>query len=175
MLGYFTRSVYQWPFIVVILASLLLLKIPRRQIAVFAATIGVVVGLYSIKQAWLFGTVSTTTLQGTNLANAISADCGRDLAVLLVSTAVDGGGPDQASKADGTPNFNRAERLEVERKRWRASGGPSASAPRVAGAAYAANFQLFIRPSSAYASNPIVDRALWRRFFDDMFSGRALL
>src|SRR3954463_1071476 len=37
LLAYFTRSLFQWPFVLVMLASLLLLRVPRRQLAIFGA------------------------------------------------------------------------------------------------------------------------------------------
>ena len=64
LLAYFTRSLFQWPLVLVMLGSLLLLRVPRRQLVIFGAVVGVTVGLYSIKQAYLFGTVSNRRCRG---------------------------------------------------------------------------------------------------------------
>lgn len=64
LLAYLTRSVFQWPFVLVMVGALWLARLPRRQIAVFGLAVGVVVSLYSVKQELLFGTVSTSTSRG---------------------------------------------------------------------------------------------------------------
>ncbi len=177
LLAYFTRSLYQWPFVVVMLASLALLRLPRRRIATFAAVVGLVVGLYSFKQLWLFGTASTSSLQGTNLTRSIGARCedsppiapwrltGSQAAVLIAPR-----------KLDDSINYNHRARLAIERgllacyRRELATRSFSSL-----GAAYWENVVLYFRPSSTYVSNVAVDRLPWRQAYDRVFSGNALL
>lgn len=177
LLAYFTRSLFQWPFLLVIFTSLALARVPRRRIAVFAAVTATVVGLYSLKQEALFGTVSTTTLRGTNLVHAIAADCDPD-ADATPSTD-DTPGPavlSERSKTDGSTNFNHRDRIDAERALMACFRRTVAQRPLATlWSAYAANFRLFIQPSSAYWPNPMVDQARWRPFFDAVFSGRYLL
>jgi uncharacterized protein YjeT (DUF2065 family) len=177
LLAYFTRSLYQWPFVLVIVASLLLLKVPRPRVLRFAGAMALVVGLYSLKQAWLFGTVTTSTFQGTNLANAIAADCGPPAASPAAPTSAPR--PDVLAlplKSDGSVNFNHVARLEMERNLVACVRRAVAERPLASlWAAYTENFKLFIKPSSSYASNLMADRAPGRRIFDDLFSGHDLL
>jgi hypothetical protein len=173
LLAYFTRSVFQWPFVLVMIASLVLLKVSRRRLLVFGLVVGLTVGLYSIKQAFLFGTISTSTFQGLNLTNSIGADCGsvgptptasqpRSTASVLT----------ERLKLDGSVNFNHLEQLEVER-------GLMACFRRTLAqrtlpslwAAYSENFEIFIQPSSRYQRNAMVDRLTWRESVDWLFSG----
>jgi hypothetical protein len=178
LLAYFTRSLYQWPFVAVIVTSLLLLKVPLRRVIRFGAAVALVVGLYSVKQAWLFGTVATSSFRGTNLANAIAANCGpNDAPPALPPPA----GPladvlAAPLKTDGTINFNHVRRLGIERNQIDCFRRVvSQSSLGSLWKAYAANFELFIKPSSSYCANPMIDRAPGRRLFDELFSGRGLL
>jgi len=177
LLAYFTRSLYQWPFVAVILGSLALLKVPRRNLVAFGAVLVTVVGLYSLKQALLFGTVATSTLRGTNLVNGIGAKC---------EVAAPGQPaprpPSSASvlllpqKTDGSSNLNHLARLDAERELLACFRRNLAERPLASlWTAWKSNFEIYIRPSSAYFPNPIVDRAAWRRPFDDVFSRDNLL
>jgi hypothetical protein len=173
LLVYFTRSLFQWPFVLVMLASLVLLRVPRRQLVSFAAMVGLTVGLYSLKQDYLFGTVSTSTLQGTNLTRSIGADCGsiepqppahpaRLTAPVLT----------EPRKLDGSQNFNHVDRLSVERQLTACYRRKLAQTKLGALAAtYRENFDIFLEPSSQYSRNVIADRLPWRAQADWIFSG----
>jgi hypothetical protein len=136
-----------------------------------------VIGLYSAKQECLFGTFSTTTLRGTNLASAIGATCppnqvGRASGRTQSGPAV----LVQPLKADNSPNFNHVDHLDDERHLLACFRRNLAERSLGSiGSAYVANFELFIRPSSDYWPNPLIDRVPWRRFFDGAFSGRPLV
>jgi len=177
LLAYFTRSLYQWPFVAVILGSLLLLKVPRRNLVAFGAVLVTVVGLYSLKQELLFGTVATSTLRGTNLVNGIGAKCeppasGPSGAHARPSPAV----LTRPQKTDGSTNLNHLDRLDAERELMACFRRTLAERPLTAlWTAWKDNFEIYIRPSSAYWPNPIVDHAAWRRPFDDTFSKDNLL
>jgi hypothetical protein len=105
LLAYFTRSIFQWPFVLVMLASLWLVGMSRRRLLIFGSVVGLVIGLYSAKQNYLFGTVSTSTLQGTNLTRSIGADCGPIEPVVaahdtrLTAHSPDGAGGDRGAQA----------------------------------------------------------------------------
>src|SRR4051812_10178344 len=173
LLVYFTRSLFQWPFVLVMLASLLLLRVPRRQLVIFGAVVGLTVGLYSLKQAYLFGTVSTSTLQGTNLTRSIAADCGP----IEPQPVVDGArltAPvlTEPRKLDGSQNFNHVDRLGIERRLMACYRRKLAQSTWAALAArYRENFDMFVEPSSRYSANVIADRLPWRRPADWIFSG----
>jgi hypothetical protein len=177
LLAYFTRSVYQWPFVGVIVASLALARVPRRRIAKFAAAVGLIVGLYSGKQLWLFGTACTSTLAGTNLTRSIGARCEDNQPIppgrLTSSQAAVLTNP---AKLDGTTNYNHRDRLAIER-------GLLACYRRELGkrsvwslaADYRENLGLYFQPSSAYVSNVVADHLPWRGAYDRVFSGNRLL
>lgn len=110
LLAYFTRSLFQWPFVLVMLGALVLLRVPRRQLVIFGAVVGLTVCLYSIKQAYLFGTVSTSTLQGTNLTRSIGADCGPIAPVPAAHRArLTAPVLTEPRKLDGSENFNHVD------------------------------------------------------------------
>ena len=177
LLAYFTRSLFQWPFVLVMLGSLLLLRVPRRQLVIFGAVVGLTVGLYSIKQAYLFGTVSTSTLQGTNLTRSIGADCG-PIAPAAPADRVRLTAPvlTEPRKLDGSENFNHLDRLGIERQLmtcFRRTLAQRSWATLWEG--YRQNFDMFIEPSSKYSRNEIVDRLPWRSQVDWIFSGWRLI
>ena len=176
LLAYFTRSLFQWPFAVMMLASLLLLRVPRRQLLIFGAVVGLTVGLYSAKQAYLFGTVSTSTLEGTNLTRSIGADCGAIAPVAGAHRArLTAPVLTEPRKLDGSENFNHVDRLSIERQLLGCFRRTLAErTPATLWAGYRSNFDLFVEPSSRYSRNEIVDRLPWRKPIDWIFSARRL-
>jgi hypothetical protein len=176
LLAYFTRSVFQWPFLLVALASLWLMRAPRRQIAVFASVAGLVIGLYSIKQAVLFGTVSTSTLQGTNLTRSIAADCGPLAPASPPPPGLSAPVLTERRKLDGSENFNAVERLDIERQLMACFRRTLVRrTPASLWTIYRQNFDMFIQPSSVYSRNELVDRLPWRGAYDWVFSGWPLI
>ena len=177
LLAYFTRSLFQWPFVVVMLASLLLLRVPRRQLLTFGVVVGLTVGLYSMKQAYLFGTVSTSTLQGTNLSRSIGADCGPIVPVAVAHRApLTAPVLTEPRKLDGSENFNHVDWLSIESQLLGCFRRTLAQrTPAALWASYRSNFDLFVEPSSAYSRNEIVDRLPWRTRVDWIFSGPRLI
>ena len=175
LLAYFTRSLYQWPFVLVMFGSLLLLRAPRRQLVIFGAVVGLTVGLYSIKQATLFGTVSTSTLQGTNLTRSIGADCGPIAPAAAPGARLTAPVLTERRKLDGSENFNHVDRLSIERQLMGCFRRTLARrTPAALWASYRSNLDIFVEPSSTYSRNEIVDRLPWRRRVDWLFSGRRL-
>ena len=173
LLAYFTRSVYQWPFVLVMLASLALMRVSPRRLLVFGLVVGLAVGLYSIKQAYLFGTFSTSTLQGTNLTRSIGADCkGREPVAAVPRLRLTAPVLTERRKLDGTENFNHLDRLNIERGLmacFRHNLIHRSTASLLSG--YSQNFDVFLQPSSRYERNALVDRLPWRGPADWIFSG----
>ena len=177
LIAYLTRSVFQWQFMVVMLAALVLVRVPLRGLVTFASAVGLVVGLYSVKQAWLFGTVSTSTFEGTNLTRAINADCtGVPAPPAAPRPSSKAAVLTERTKLDGSENFNHVDRLEIERGLVACFRHNLATRrPASLLAAYAESVDLYLRPSSNYWSNTIVDQLPWRELADQTFSGRRLL
>ena len=168
--AYLTRSLFQWPFFGLLLACLALLAVPRRKLVQFGSIVAVVVGLYSAKQLWLFGTTSTSTLVGTNLSRSIGADCEPTLPDprSLPSTP---GVLHRASKLSGNLNYNHQSRLAAEQRNRQCyfaelARRPLSSLPEE----YWKNLKIFLAPSSSYTPNVIVDRLPWRKLADTLSS-----
>ena len=71
LLMYFTRSIFQWQWLLILALVLLLLKFPRRKLIVFLAITGVVIGLYTVKQVSLSDLSDTSAFTGLNLRHSI--------------------------------------------------------------------------------------------------------
>jgi hypothetical protein len=173
LLAYFTRSLFQWPFLLVMIGAVVLQGVSRRRVMTFGAVVGLVVGLYSLKQHYLFGTVSTSTLEGTNLTRSLGADCSGFAPIPAASDArLTAPVLMERQKLEGTLSFNHVERLAVERGLMACYRRTLAERPVASlWAAYATNARLFLRPSSTSSPNVIVDRLPWRGPVDWLFSG----
>ena len=71
VLVFYTRTIFQWYFFVVLLAALVIMRVPRRSIAIFAAIVVVAIGPFLVRQYLLFGTTSTTTFAGYHQCSII--------------------------------------------------------------------------------------------------------
>jgi hypothetical protein len=173
LLAYFTRSLFQWPFLLVMIGALVLQGVSRRRVVAFGAVVGLVVALYSLKQNSLFGTVSTSTLEGTNLTRSIGADCSGFAPIPAASDArLTAPVLLERQKLEGTLSFNHVERLAVERGLmacYRRTLAERTVASLLA--AYATNARLYLQPSSTSSPNVLVDRLPWRGPVDWLFSG----
>ena len=173
LLAYFTRSLFQWPFLLLMIGALTLQGVSRRRVMAFGAVVGLVIGLYSLKQHYLFGTVSTSTLEGTNLTRSLGADCSGFAPIPAASDArLTAPVLTERRKLEGTLSFNHVERLSVERGLmacYRRTLAERTVASLLA--AYATNARLLLRPSSTNSPNAIVDRLPWRGPIDWLFSG----
>ena len=154
------------------IGALVLQDVPRRRIMAFAAAVGLVVGLYSLKQSYLF-VRSPPPPSRANLTRSIGADCSgfppipapRDLRLIApVLTA--------RKKLEGTFSFNHVDRLAAERGLMACYRTEVAKrTARSLWADYSQNAGIFLEPSSKYSPNQLVDRLPWRRAFDWLFSG----
>lgn len=70
---FFTRSIFQWPWIFVVIFCLALLRYPAGQAKRFFVLTGVIVLLYLLKQFMMFGITSTSSFTGLNLCQSIQA------------------------------------------------------------------------------------------------------
>ena len=75
LLLFFTRSVFQWPFLLVAAASLLLLGMSWRRLAVLVAAVGLVMGAYVAKQHALFGITFTSSFAADNFCKGLHEYC----------------------------------------------------------------------------------------------------
>jgi hypothetical protein len=174
---FFTRSIFQWPSMLMFAVCLLLLGVPRRRAVWFLVVCGGVAALYVGKQYSQFGVLSTSSLSGLNLTHSVGLGdgeyfrylqdprVGADLPAALPAVLT------RRTKLDGTPNLNHIsylrkneQLLEVYRERVRAM--PVRSLARN----YLQTVHIYFQPSSRFTPHVIVDRLAWRGIYDRAFS-----
>jgi hypothetical protein len=174
---FFTRSIFQWPFIVVLGFSLFLLGVPRRKLLLFLLMTGGVVGLYLGKQYYQFGALSTSSFTGLNLGRSVGID------VSAYSRYRDDTGnpetPESAlpraltrrKKIDGSRNFNHIDYLEINQRLTSQYIEHIRTAPtRQLAMSYRENLGMYFKPSSQYTKNVMADSLPWRSVYDRLFS-----
>jgi hypothetical protein len=181
---FFTRSIFQWPAIVVFAACLYLCGVPRRQIVTYVIFTGLVSGFYLAKQQYLFGLLSTSSFAGVNLANSIGAGIGSAKYDGFLDdpghpTAADPSMPSvltSKTKIAGQPNFNNIDYLHLnnqllaryEKRLVKVPVGELVQS-------YMENATIYFRPSSTYSSqHVIVDRLPWKWPYERAFSAPVL-
>ena len=178
---YFTRSVFQWHWLLLLPLCLMLLRYPRRSMLLFFTITFCVVSLYTVKQMSLFGISSTSSFTGLNLANSIGvADAWEyyrhttapDGATFSVSPSV----LSRVKKINGALNFNNSHYLEVNHRLQDKYHRQLLSTPlRTLAGNVLSNLRIYLLPSSRYTPHLIVDRIPWRSEYDIMMSFPILL
>ncbi|HTP11165.1 MAG TPA: hypothetical protein VMP08_23080 [Anaerolineae bacterium] len=178
VLLYLTRALVQWPFLLLYVIVLWLLRVPWRKVAIFAAIVGAVMGLYTLKQMTLFGVTYTSSFAGLNCYHGLGdyldryPDVGAPLPppaeVGVLTTPV---------KVTGVDNFNTMLYLKRHQTLL------SSCLPRLVSKpisetlfAYFSNFVNYLRPSAQFTTPHIIaDRLPWRDIYNALFSGGLLL
>jgi hypothetical protein len=177
---FFARSFIQWPTIFVFAIPLVLLRVPRRRVALFVAIAGTVIGGFVAKQHHKFDLTTTSSFVGLNLCGSVGLrpmqkywqDAPR---VTLEHQPGDDALPrvlTRSVKLTGAPNFNHIRFLVVNRQliaefesRFRTA------TPQEMLGWYATSLSLYLQPSSRYSpDHVIVDRMPWRGLYDRVFS-----
>jgi len=185
LLMYFTRSIFQWQWLLILALVLLLLKFPKRKLITFLAITGVVIGLYTAKQVSLFDLSSTSAFSGLNLCHSIGCEGVNEAyekaSLQLQQQAVPAGLPNaltRVNKIDGGINLNNKYFLAVNKSlqaQYRAQLLSMLHSPRQLLQNYSINLKVYLAPSSHYISdNLIVDRLPWRAVYDFIFSAPVL-
>lgn len=177
--GFFTRSVFQWPALIVLLAALVLMRVPWRKVAVFAAVAGIVIVSFTAKQYVMFGEPYTSTFAGYNFCRSIGGCPNLSGEELEEAKAfLEHHPPADAAKVLSRPktlesrNYNalvyleRHKKQEIAFKKALAEKDPSDLFDE-----YIKNLKIYFKPSSKYTKNVIVDRLPWRDAYDYVFSG----
>ena len=183
LLLFFTRSIFQWQWLLLLTLSLTLMRFPLRKLVVFLAITGIVVGLYTAKQTSLFGLSSTSSFSGFNLCNSIG--CADTWALYNHQAAVLDQEPPpekpdvltRVRKINGSINFNNERYLTVHRQLEQQFSEhilSFSSSPVQLVKNYLVNLRIYLRPSSQYAYNVIVERLPQRSVFDTIFSSPLL-
>ena len=183
ILAFLTRSVFQWPALVVVLTALLLARVPWRHIAVVAAVAGTVVLAFTTKQMVLFDLPYTSSFAGLNLCRSIgTCDPLTEEEVRAARKFLDHHPEGTAASVLSRTrklvgdNLNALSYLE-EYKRQLLAYRKTMTHKTVGQLfwEYTTNFRMFLQPSSRFTPHIIVDRLPWREEYDAVFSGRTLL
>jgi len=179
----FTRSIFQWPYILLFAVSLFMVGMKKRSVFAFMTITIIIFGLYLIKQHNKFDIWSTSSFTGLNLTRSVSigsgmpyyrgylngisdVSTGSELPKVLTRT----------KKANGATNFNHINYLTLNRQLTThfleyVKEAPISQLARV----YLENLKIYFRPSSAYSAHVIVDRLQWRSVYDRVFSSWILV
>jgi hypothetical protein len=178
VLLYLTRALVQWPFLLLYVIVLWLLRVPWRKVAMFAAIVGAVMGFYTLKQATLFGVTYTSSFAGLNCYHGLGDYLDRfpDVGEPLPPPA-NVGVLTNPVKVLGVENFNTMFFLKRHQMllntcwpRWLSKPiGDTLFA-------YFSNFVNYLRPSAQFTTpHVIADQLPWRGLYNTLFSGGLLL
>jgi hypothetical protein len=182
ILLFLTRSIYQLPFLLVVVTALALRGWARRRFLIFAGVAGVLMGAFLYKQYRLFGVVGTSTFAGYNGCRSIDAPCDwnlRDRARRIPPLPDPGRALAlrRVRKPNGEYNFNQIAYLRISFAQMDQYLRNLRRKPiRGTIAAYIRNLRLYLEPSSQYArfvetEHALVKRLPWRAPYEWLFSG----
>ena len=175
---FLTRSVFQWPFLVVLWASLWLMAIPRARAVRVLLPIFVVMLAFLAKQYVLFGLTTTSSFGPDSFCKGLSEYCQGTATVKLPKTTdrFNAFVLRRAEKLNGEYNYNQeaflhrsfAQMEEYKALLRRMTPGRAFELLKV-------NLSFYLRPTSRHSSHVIVDRLPWRGPLDFLFSGWSLV
>ncbi|MBT7602606.1 MAG: hypothetical protein HN560_16270 [Anaerolineae bacterium] len=173
---FFTRAIFQYPFIIVVGSSLFLLRIQKRKVLVFLLITASIVGLYGAKQYHKFGILSASSFTGVNLNRSV----GNPNFINYWTLDIDFQEQDSSlpktltriKKVDGSPNFNHIQYLAYNQELIEDFKEYIFATPvSKITISYWENVQIYFEPSSQYnTEHAIIDRIPWKGFYDRIFS-----
>jgi hypothetical protein len=175
---FFTRSVFQWPFLVVLGLSCRLMGVPRSRAFKALLPVGAVMIAFLAKQYILFGLTMTSSFGPDNFCKGLSEYCPGTTKVDRPQTT------DRfhafvlrrAEKLNGEYNYNQEAFLKrsfSQMEEYKAL--LRRLTLRRALELMKINLGFYLRPTSRYSSHVIVDRLPWRGAFDFVLSGWCLV
>ncbi len=177
---FFTRAIFQLPFIIVAGLSLFILKVEKRKILLFLTITGIIAVIFGIKQYDKFGILSTSSFTGLNLNRSVGNPNFTDYWVLDIDfQEQDSSLPDvltRTKKTDGSINYNHIQYLEYNQELTEdyIDYMLTTPLPKIF-QSYWENVQIYFRPSSEYhTKHTIVDRLPWKGIYDKIFSSPIL-
>jgi hypothetical protein len=175
---FFTRSVVQWPFLVVTGVSLLLLRMSPRRVAVVLCAAGLVMGAYLAKQRALFGVAFTSSFAADSFCKGLHEYCLGTTPVPLPALPPPSaaGVLSRVAKSDGEYNYNQLAFLRrsfSQMEEYRALLRTRTLAQNLD--ALRRNLAFWLVPSSRYTAHVLVDRLPWRGLYDGLFGGSGLV
>lgn len=181
---FFTRSIFQWPALVLFGVCLFLIGVRGRGLLIYFALTLIGAGAYTLKQEAMFGIPWTSSLAGVNLSNSIGVGMGTAKYAAYLDdpqrpTRITSSLPlvlAAKTKLSGQPNFNNIDYLALNTsllRRYQVQFARESISDLVS--AYRENATIYFRPSSTYSSgNVIVERLPWRGAYDFVFSAPVL-
>jgi hypothetical protein len=175
---FFTRSVFQWPFLVVLGLSLWLMAAPRSRAVRVLVPIAAVMAAFLAKQYLLFGLTTTSSFGPDSFCKGLSEYCHGTTRVELPKTTdrFNAFVLRRAEKLNGEYNYNQEAFLERSFSQMeeykvllrRLTPGRALELLRI-------NLRFYLRPTSRHSSHVIVDRLPWRSPFDFLLSGESFV
>ena len=155
---FFTRSIYQWPWLLLLPLSLILMRYPFRKMVLFICITGLIVGLYTTKQMYLFH-LTSNSFTGFNLCNSIGIGVNyASYAELADPLQI----PDpekpkaitRLKKIDGSINYNNELYLSIDQKLQQVYYNTILQVtPKYLLSTWATNMFIYLYPSSLYYPN----------------------
>lgn len=179
LLLFFTRSIFQWQWLLIITVCLIFLQYPRRKIFIFFITCSFVIFLFLMKQFILFGLTTTSSFTGYNLCRSIN--------VCEISPAISEANSMRPSnestepkvlsenkKLTGSENFNTRNHLilnagYLKQYREKIANIPFTKLMNI----YYQNLMIYLQPSSNYNdSNKLLNNlpSKWKSAYELIFS-----
>jgi hypothetical protein len=171
---FFTRSVFQWPFLIVLCASLWLMAVPRARALRILAPIGLVMLAFLAKQYVLFGLTTTSSFGPDSFCKGLSAYCYGTAKVELprITDRYNAFVLRRAEKLNGEYNYNQEAFLKrsfSQMEEYKAL--LRRLTPGRAIELLSINLDFYLRPTSRHSSHVIVDQLGWRELFEFLLSG----
>lgn len=174
LLLFLTRSVFQWPFLLVLGVSLFMMGVPRARAQRVLLPVFVVMLAFLTKQYVLFGLTTTSSFAADNFCKGLSEYCHGTTRVELPRTTdrFNAFVLRRAEKLNGEYNYNQ----EAFLKRSFSQMAEYKSllrrlTPRRVIEILAINLDFYLRPTSRHSAHVIVDRLPWREPFEFLLSG----
>jgi hypothetical protein len=173
----YTKSIFQWPFIVVCVISLLLLNVEKRSIGKYLAIVAFAAGLLFVKQFLQFGITTTSSFTGLNCYHSL----GFPLESFVPSSEkyVDQDLPSvltRTKKANGVVNYNHIDYLEVNSDLIEECIDALISQPiGLTLASFVENLNIYLLPSSKYPGHVFIHRIPWKKAYDTIASKAILV
>jgi hypothetical protein len=171
---FFTRSVFQWPFLVVLAASLWLMGVRRARAVRVLLPVSLVMIAFLAKQYILFGLTTTSSFGPDSFCKGLSEYCHGTTQVELPKTTdrFNAFVLRRAEKLNGEYNYNQEAFLkrsfsqmeEYKALLRRLTPGRAIELLKI-------NLEFYLRPTSRHSSHVIVDRLPWREPFEFLLSG----
>ena len=181
LLLFFTRSIYQWPVLIVYVASLFLIRVPGRKVVTFLVITGTIIAFYTTKQLYLFDFPYTSSLVAHNCLHGMgdySDYRGYGVANIPLEPPIsDALAINLRTKLTAVHNWNHYDDLQFQRALMPQCGQRLLSQPP--GATIQANIGsliIYLQPSANYTMpHVIADRLPWRGLYNWIFSGAILV